>query len=182
MPFISTHLQPYIYIYNQTSKFSGIVLRSGSYNLTFTFTSEPLSIHINLDLKQNFWYIHDRVFWPQCLSDLICDHSYIKQLFPLSEYSKSSAVCGWSPSVLCCNCFYAVSQNTIMFFIFQLSSYMRYIFKVCSKKSKIVRKTKNQILHRPRILSIIFNYIFGKTKNYILCWTQKHREGLCSVM
>ena len=61
-----------------------------------------------------------------------------------------------------------------------LSFSFPHIFKVCSKKSK--QKTKNQILHRPRILSIIFNYIFGKTKNYILGWTQKHREGLCSVM
>ena len=179
MPFISTHLQPYIYIYNQTSKFSGIVLRSGSYKHIFTFKSEPLSIHINLDLKQNFWYIDpwSRILttvsvrpdlWSFILSSFF--HSLIIQraLRFVVEVPLSSDVTAFTRCLKIPSC--------------SLSFSFPHIFKVCSKKSRIVHKTKNQILHRPRILSIIFNYIFGKTKNYILGWTQKHREGLCSVM
>ena len=169
----------YIYIYNQTSKFSGIVLRSGSYKDTFTFTSEPLSIHINLDLKQNFWYIDpwSRILttvsvrpdlWSFILSSFF--HSLIIQraLRFVVEVPLSSDVTAFTRCLKIPSC--------------SLSFSFSHIFKVCSKKSKIVHKTKNQILHRPRILSIIFNYIFGKTKNYIFGWTQKHREGLCSVM
>ena len=173
----------YPHIYNRTftfiiktSKFSGIVLRSGSYKHAFTFPSEPLSIHINLDLKQNFWYIDpwSRILttvsvrpdlWSFILSSFF--HSLIIQraLRFVVEVPLSSDVTAFTRCLKIPSC--------------SLSFSFPHIFKVCSKKSKIVHKTKNQILH---ILSIIFNYIFGKTKNYILGWTQKHREGLCSVM
>ena len=180
MPFISTHLQPYIYIYNQTSKFSGIVFRSGSYKHTFTFTSEPLSIHINLDLKQNFWYIDpwSRILttvsvrpdlWSFILSSFF--HSLIIQraLRFVVEVPLSSDVTAFTRCLKIPSC--------------SLSFSFPHIFKVCSKKSRIVHKTKKpNTTPAPNLINYIQLYIWQNKELYPWLNTKTQRGPLfCDV-